>query len=71
MNNHDYYPQNPPEPTAYITVAVIEDDPNDQIMYAIEEHIYETNMERSFLDPEELRIMELIKNEGNNTALII
>ena len=71
MNNHDYYPQNPPEPTAYIIDKAIINDPDEELMYAVEEHIYETNMERSFLDPEELRIMELIKNEGNNTAFII
>ena len=77
MNNHDYYPS---EPTAYIIDKVIENDPDEEFMYAVEEHLYEQTMEDNYIDFEEIRIkeliqssdnLELIKNEDNNKAFIL
>lgn len=62
MKNHDYYPQNPPEPTAYIIDGVYETDPNDQFIYAVEEHLYEQRMELDYFDIDEISIQELIQD---------
>lgn len=65
----DCYNQNPPEPI--IEWSDIPPSESEIFEQMIEEHLYEENYEKSsqFIDIEELRIAELIKNGKSDQTI--
>ena len=72
IKNYNHYNLNPlTEPLAYVLSQDLETNPNAIGIDVIEEHLYEQSHDLQYVDTEELREMELIKNESNNKAIII